>query len=84
MRGQRLFLMSEPRFARVLFYVVHLTHKAVRLVAVEALRVCIACRQLRNLDIACGGRFSIRFLTIGTCFLAATILNNSVSISAVF
>lgn len=49
---------------------INLTFEAVRLVAVEALGVC-SFRQLRILFRR--RRSSVRFLTIGTCFLAATI-----------
>lgn len=61
--------LSESRSSVV--RCVSLTFEAVRLVAVEALGV-YRVRQSGSL-LCRGGRSGIRFLTIGTCFLAATI-----------
>ena len=54
-----------------------LTLEAVRLVTVEALGVCRWIRQSRNFEVIEAGA-GVRFLTIGTCFLAATIYRESV------
>ena len=54
-----------------------LTLEAVRLVAVEALAVCKRIRQSRNFEVIEVGA-GVRFLMIGTCFLAATIYRESV------
>jgi hypothetical protein len=55
-----------------LVYPFSLTFEAVGLVAVEALGVCVVFRQLRIFEMRTF-RCGVRFLTIGTCFLAATI-----------
>ena len=69
---------STPVQCQILALVIrlsrYLTHKAVRLVAVEALRIYRG-RQSRIRDY--GGRCGVRFLTIATCFLAATIYTMS-------
>lgn len=55
-------------------FLVHHTFEAVGLVAVEALGVCIGCVSAKFANWVRG--FSIRFLTIATCFLAAAICCN--------
>jgi hypothetical protein len=70
MRGRHLFHV-RARLSPY-WFPVSLTFEAVGLVAVEALGVCIRLRQSAKFADR-GGRCSIRFLTIATCFLAAAI-----------
>ena len=74
MMGRRLSIVRIPP-VRGLICSVILTFEAVGLVAVEALGVCTRPCQLRNFEVS-GRRWSVRFLTIATCFFAATIFKS--------